>query len=416
MKVRLISSLLPMIAAILTGTACSGNDGNPSPGRDDGVTLDTEDGSVPETPAGLKVFDGSLVHTVDLVLDPVAWQAIIDEAATYVNDNPKRPYHHARLTFDGEELDGDIGMRLKGHISIELTEGHSFPLKLDFNRYVKDLTLDGLKKLNLNTDFNGPPLPTMRDFLSYEAWRQFGVAASRTALARVTVNGEKLGVYVLLEQVDGGFLKRHFAEPRGDLYKPEQQTGGLHWRGPDIADYPDIGHKWPDQTDHAALLNAIEVLDSGAMSEIEKVFDVESVLTYLAGNVALGSGDYYPNTGHNYYLYEETPGRFTLLPWDMNGSQEPMDPPLCGHWEGPLTARIFQSPSNEARYFELVASFLETAASQAALDNRLDVAVGLLGPAISAQKVEDMRFDIALRIERLESEIATTTTCLPLGD
>lgn len=396
--------------------ACGGGDGNSQPGDDTGPAVDAREDAAMETPPGLKVFDNTVVHTVKLVLAKADWQAIIDEAAAYENNNAKRPYYHAVLTFDGEEVDGDIGMRLKGHISIELAEGHSFPLKLDFNRYVKGLKLDGLKKLNMNTDFNGPPLTTMRDYLCYEAWREFGVVASRTSLARVTVNGEDLGVYVLLEQVDGDFIQRHFIEPHGDLYKPEQKSGMLEYRGPHISDYPEINHKWPDDTDHASLLNALEVLHSGTVEEGEKVFDAESVLIYLAGNVALGTMDYYPHTGHNYYLYEATPGRFTMLPWDMNGSLEPMPPPLCGPWEAPLSGKLLQDPVHQARYFELIAEFLDTAGSEDSLGKRLDTAVSLLGPDISAQKVDDLRHETAMRIKNLESQLAANPTCPETGD
>ncbi len=298
-----------------------------------------------------------------------------------------------QLTFDGQSLAEDIGVRLKGHISIELSKGRSFPLKLDFDRYSKGMKLDGLKKLNLHTNFNGPTLPILRDHLSYGAWREFGVAASRTAFATVEVNGEALGVYVMVEQVDGGFIKRHFSAPHGDLYKPEQISGSLAYHGSSIADYPDIGLKWPDSSDHAALLHALKVLDTGSTQDIEQVFDAKAMLTYLAGNVALGSWDCYPTTGHNYYLYEATPGRFTMLPWDMNGSLE-MAPhfTMCTPMlEGLLSQRLLEAPEHHKEYVSLLTSFLETAGSKEWLSARLDAAAKLLGAALPANEVEALR-------------------------
>jgi spore coat protein CotH len=373
---------------------------------------DSGKGSMETDFAGFEVFDESNVHTVELFLSEDDWQAIIDEAETYQNVNPIRPYYHAQLRFDGKTLESDIGIRLKGNISIKLSEGHSFPLKLDFNRYADKQTLDGLKKLNLNNNFNGPSLPIMRDYISYNAWSEFGVAASRTSLAHVIINQENLGVYVLLEEVDGDFIKRHFSEPYGDLYKPEQISGTLEYRGSNISDYPDIGLEWPDESDHTSLLKALEVLNSGRLSDIEQVFDIEGVLTYLAGNVALGSGDYYPTTGHNYYLYEELPGRFTMLPWDMNGSQEPMIPALCSPIDGFLSKKLLEDPVNEAKYFEILTKFLMTAGSVGQLTIRLNTAKSLLGSEIPAEKFERLRQDIITRVNRLKSEIGSTTTCL----
>ena len=368
---------------------------------------------IPETgPAGIRVFNESVIHTVELSIAEDDWQAIIDEADAYENTNPDRPYYHAQLSFDGEMLDNDIGIRLKGHLSIQLSNDHSYPFKLDFNRYTEEQALDGLKKLNLNNNFRGPPLTIVRDFLGYNAWREFGVAASRTAFAHVRVNQEDLGLYVMVEQVDGGFIKRHFTEPYGDLYKPEQISGTLEYRGPQITDYPDIGHKWPDESDHSSLLHALEVLHSGQVGDIGEVFDIDGVLTYLAGFVALGAFDYYPITGHNYYLYESDPGRFTMLPWDMNGSQEAMNPPLCSPVQGLLSGRLFGDPGLEARYLEILTDFLNSAGSVEQLFARLDAAQQITGPAFPPESFEGIRRDITTRVEWLRSEIESTSSCL----
>ena len=391
-----------MVGALFLFAGCG--DGNPDP---NGLK---EDGGKVENP-GKKVFEMSLVHEIEIEIAVDDWQAIIDEAAVYVNNNPARPYYRAKVSFDDEKLDGDVGLRLKGHISIELSKNDSFPLKLDFNRYVKGLALDGLKKLNLNTNFDGPSLPIVRDYLSYNAWRDFGVSASRTSFARVSVNGKDLGVYTLVEQVDGDFIKRNFDAPRGDLYKPEQESGNLHYQGSAIANYSDIGHKWPDESDHASLLKALSLLDTKSGSDLAQVFDVKGVLTYMAGNVVLGSGDYYAATGHNYYLYEKSPGQFTMLPWDMNGSQEPMAPKLCSPQHGLLSQKLLENPTYEKMYFDLVSKFLETAGSESSLNKQLDTVVSVLGSAISAEDVKRMREDIASRVKRLEGELKSTSSC-----
>ena len=374
------------------------------------VYLDETD---PETAnAGNRVFDDSYIHTIELFMSAEDWQAIIDEAEVYENTNPDRPFYQSLLIFDGELMNNPIGIRLKGHISIPLSRGHSFPLKLDFNRFSETQTLDGLKKLNLNNNFNGPPMSIVRDFISYNTWREFGVAASRTAFAEVSVNQEYLGIYALVEQVDGGFLKRNFCMPYGDLYKPEQISGSLEYRGPNISDYPDIGHKWPDESDHSSLLHALEVLHTGQVGEIGQVFDLESILSYLAGNVALGIFDYYPITGHNYYLYEEHPGRFSMLPWDMNGSLEAGNPHICSPSEGYLSRKLLENPDLQARYFELLSGFLNSAGSVERLIARLNHARSLIGSEFPPEVFEGLRHEIEMRDDWLRSEIELTTGCL----
>jgi spore coat protein H len=369
-------------------------------------------GDVSATDAGNTVFDDEVVHTITIDMSAGDWAEIEETADAYENVNAHFDYYPASMTFDGDALDGEVGVRLKGHISIPLTHGHSYPLKVDFNRYVEDQTLDGLTKLNLNTNFDGPPLPIARDFISYDAWREFGIAASRTAFVTVNVNGEDLGVYALLEQVDGGFIKRSFDAPHGQLYKPEQISGNLEYRGPDIEDYEDINHKWPDEPDHSSLLHALAILHEGSLDELEEVFDLEGVLTYLAGNVALASWDSYASTGHNYYLYELEPGRFTLLPWDMNGSLDGGPDSLCTPHGALLSGRLLSDPDNEARYFELVEEFLATAGSDAALLERMEDGRALVGSSLPSEHWQILQEQIEHRSDQVEEQLEDTATCL----
>jgi hypothetical protein len=228
----------------------------------------------------------------------------------------------------------------------------------------------------------------------------------------VKVNQEELGLYTMIEQVDGGFIKRHFTEPYGDLYKPEQISGTLEYRGPRITDYPDIGHKWPDQSDHSSLLHALGVLDNGQAGDIGTVFDIESVLTYLAGFVALGAFDYYPITGHNYYLYEADPGRFIMLPWDMNGSLEVTNPPLCSPMSGYLSRKLLEDPDLENRYREILSGFLNSAGSAEQLTARLNKAQSLIGPEFPPEVFEGLRQDIMAHHNWLREEIESRSSCL----
>ena len=398
------SSFCSLGLFLLVVAGCDGQTGKTGegPGADDVANKD----------AGKKVFDDSTVHTIEIEMSSSDWKAIEEAADAYENVNAEFPYFAGTMSFDGVELAADVGVRLKGHISIPLTEGHSYPLKVDFNRYEDNQTLDGLKKLNLNTNFNGPPLPIMRDFISYNAWREFDVEASRTAFTKVTVNGEELGTYVMVEQVDGGFIKRNFDSPYGQLYKPEQQSGHLGYQGDRIEDYPEINHKWPDEPDHEPLLNAIEVLDHGSQEELAKVFDVEGVLTYLAGNVVLASFDYYAITGHNYYLYEENPGQFTMLPWDMNGSLDPGGATLlCSPYQGLLSSRLLQDADIEALYFDTVDEFLKTAGSDDALFERFDAAYDLVGSEFEEHSWEALEHQIIERSSLLEEELGSSSGC-----
>ena len=149
------------------------------------------------------------------------------------------------------------------------------------------------------------------------------------------------------------------------------------------------------------------------MDEVEEVFDPEGILTYLAGNVALASWDSYAITGHNYYLYEAEPGRFTMLPWDMNGSLEPFDTTICSPWQGLLSAHLLDDPDNEERYFDLVRDILETSASNAALLARLETAQELVGSEFPQELFDALSDHIQQRSDLVEAQLDDPPDCGP---
>ncbi len=343
------------------------------------------------------------------------WQLLIREAALSEGYDDDRTYVRAQFAMDGVSATSDVGIRLRGHFSLTNARGHSFPLKVDFNRFDADQTFDGLAKLNLNSELG--PLSQIREHVSYQAWRDFGVPAPRTSFARVSLNGEELGLYVTVEQIDGRFLARNFPEPRGDLYKPEQKSGSLEYRGDDIQRYPDIGHKWPDDTDHAAFLAAVRAIGSEDLTRVSESFDIRSVLVYLAGNVVLGNWDNYRNTGHNYYLYEAEPGRFVMLPWDMNGSLEGWSG-VCDAdlWEGyreepPLAPLLLSDAGFESEYLDLLRQFLEGPGSYESLARRIHAATRLLGGAVSPEESAAVLQMTRERTDALTEFLAAEVSC-----
>lgn len=357
---------------------------------------------------GEAVFTATRVHRVELSLSDEDWQAMIAERGeSQAYGDPPRTYYSARLRFDGESLPGPVGLRLKGRFALIQSIGHRFPFKIDFDRYVDAQTLNGLGKLNLHPDFE---LSSVAEFLSYGAIRDFGVPTVRTAFARVTVNGEELGLYGLVENVDGKFIRNNFPPPWGDLYKPELPYGDLSYRGPSLEDYPSRQHKWPDETDEAAFLELVRVLHEGSLARVADVLDIEAALRYLAVNVGIGNPDSYATMGHNYYLYERTPGRFTMVPWDMDISQIAGLPP-CGHphdrpeFQPPISRRLLGDPAHWAEYCVILREFLAGPASIAKQNDRLDTALALVGSELpSAEGV--FRARIRDRVNELLDALA----------
>lgn len=372
---------------------------------------------------GQTVFDETVVHEVRLELSEADWQNMILEAQNSPEyGGPPKTYFEATLEFDGEFLESPLAIRLKGHSSLleAAGTGNGFPFKVDLNRVDGEQELDGLSAFLMHPNLDG--ITAVNEYLSYGAIRAHGIPTAQTGFARVFVNGESLGLYSLVEHIRGDFVRCHYPEPYGDLYKPEEPVGNLAWRGDRIEDYgEEMEFKWPRESvsGHASLLELLSVLRAGDIRAFESVLHISEVLSYLAVNVALGNYDYYASFGHNYYLYEANPGQFTMVPWDMNFSQGEMDEP-CGlgrnSTDWPISHWLLADQGRTQQYLDLMSVFLAGPASIEQLNTQLDAAVTLLGNDLDAYAVDELRGAITTRVEALNAAIAAGIEVCPVGD
>lgn len=145
-----------------------------------------------------------------------------------------KQYVRADFWFDGEPYP-NVAVRPKGNSSLRhaaFLETGRVGLKVDFNFFNFAQTFRGFKKLNLSNGFSDPTL--IRETIAYELFEQMDIPTPRTAFADVWVNDTHLGLYTMVEQVDKTFLRRHFSNPEGNLYKPEQSPAALGWTKEDF--------------------------------------------------------------------------------------------------------------------------------------------------------------------------------------
>ena len=332
------------------------------------------------------------VIEVHLELEAADWRAIQEDPLAEV-------YYMGHIQYGTERLE-DVAIRVKGNSSLNSvarSPSVRFSFKVDMNRYVEGQRLLGVKKLNFNNGFKDPTL--MREHLAYEVYRAMGRPAPRTAFVNLTVSGEHMGLYTVVEQVDDLFLDQHFDERSGDLYKPEPPAGQLIDRGDRIEDYEGVGLKTNEETtDHAAFLRFIKVINNSNEGELDQVLHIDDYLLNLAINVVLVNLDSYLGMGHNYYLYERH-GIFTEIPWDLNeafgnftcGCNRDqlvhflIDEPTCGSLRSyPLLDRIFQNPAYIERYHQQLRAIIEGAGSLASLSTLIEAKAQLIRPFVES--------------------------------
>lgn len=238
--------------------------------------------------------------------------------------NSSYVYVPADCQFDSKTLE-KVALRYKGNTSYDLAApGDRRPLKIDLERY-HEQSLGGVGKFNLHNAALDPS--DLREAISYEVFRQAGVPAPRTSFALVYLSVEGrferrcIGLYTLVEEVDGDFLKRHFKTRDGLLLKPE---GGLPNVGGDPRGYLAYQPK-AGITDKTAgsLQQFSQIVHSGTPEEfaerIASVMEIDNFARFLAATVLLANMDSLLSTHHNFYLHvhPET-GRVSWMPWDLN--------------------------------------------------------------------------------------------------
>ena len=164
-----------------------------------------------------RLFDTSVVHTIDIVMDD--WEGFIAGCED-------EEYVLCDLVIDGEEQPG-AGIRAKGNTSLSSVAAYGndrYSFKIEFDHYDSSLSYYGLDKLNLNNIIQDNTY--MKDFISYQLMAAAGAAAPLCSYVWITVNGEDWGLYLAVEGVEESFLLRNYGTDYGELYKPDSMEMG----------------------------------------------------------------------------------------------------------------------------------------------------------------------------------------------
>jgi spore coat protein H len=338
----------------------------------------------------------------------------------------------------------NVRMRYKGNSSLmaaTATGNGKVPFRLEFasnDQAGASQGFHGFRKLTFSSNFADSS--QLREVLATEVLRDRGVPAARAAFYRVFVDtgeGPKYwGLYTLVEDpADGAMLDAQLGGRGANLYKPDGPAAS--WTRFDPASFEKkTNERASDFNDVIAAIDALhsEVADRRAWrAGIERVFDVDLFLRWLAVNTAIGNWDAYGAMPHNYYLYADAArgGRLRWIPWDHNmafgagpgfgrgfpgrGGAFPDAPPPFARGRGrggpfgratddvlhrnvgeewPLISRLLSDPDYAARY----RAFLR------------DAVGGLMAPEVVARRIRTLHDLIAPAVVGPEGELKNSTT------
>jgi len=333
------------------------------------------------------------VLTIEIELSAEAWAAI-------KADPSAKEYQQGNFIYEGKKVE-TVGVRTKGNSSLNSVAknpSNRYPLKVDFNRFVDGQAFCGTKKLAFNNGFKDPSF--LREHLAYKVAREIGLPASRTAFVDLTVAGEHLGLYTMIEVVDDDlFLEANFSNDDGDLYKPDWPDGHLKWKSDTYEDYDGFSiENNADTSDHSAFITLLDTINHGTPDDVEKILNVDGMLKYAAFNAVFVNLDSYTGNGHNYYLYEQE-RIFTIVPWDLNeafgkftcgcSSQEIIDffidEPTCGSLaDRPLLDILLQKPEWLDQYHQHLKAIIEGSFAQENMEQWVLAGADLIRPYVYA--------------------------------
>jgi hypothetical protein len=330
---------------------------------------------------GVVVFNDKVLHTIQVTIPIEHWLDTLNhdylQSSTYPDSIPEA-YRPCEVWFDGVAVP-NCGIRERGNSSNGFNQDRlKKPFKIAFDAFVEK-RFDGLKKINLNNFTNDPSL--VRESIVYGLYRKEGIAAPRTSYARLEVNGEYWGLYLIVENIDKTFLRDHFGNGNedGNLYRTGRVAGAtLEWRGDSASDYqPGLKLTTNEELDDwSGFLRFVHFLnhssDQAFADSFATYFDVDRYLRILAIEKLVRNWDSYWGGGNNYALYEHPNGQMIWIPWDVNETFQDVKslsgtPLLDGYLiptktfpNRPLTRRLFAVPAWKAQYLEGVCTLLQT--------------------------------------------------------
>lgn len=300
------------------------------------------------------------------------FQGVIEDPFTYFKGD---------ITIDGVTI-RSVGIRKKGFIG---SLDDRFPsLKVNFSEFVKQSPIDGLDGLTLNNNKQDSSL--VSQFITYQLFNAAGVEAPRSNFARVTVNGEYLGLYSHVESITKPFLQRRYGNDRGNLYE-----GTLADFYPKAIDRFEIktnkkNHDRSKITQLAEMLAKKEAVDVEAVGQI---VDLDNFLKFWTLESLLSFWDGYTNNQNNYWVYDDAAsGKLRFMPWgaDMAFMQAPFFMPFgqsqaaSVYSQSMLANRLIQNKAFAEKYRETMRWQLATVWKEDELLKEIDRLESLLKP------------------------------------
>jgi CotH kinase protein len=306
-----------------------------------------------------ELFDDSQLHEIRLLVHSNDWARLRAEFTT-------NTYYPADLEWRGVKV-RNVGIRSRG---LGTRNAVKPGLRVDMNRYAGGQRFLGMRAVLLDNVYGD--LSLVRERLSMKLFAKRGLPVPRQAHAKLYVNNEYVGVYVIGEELGEDFVRRVFTKPASD--EPDRGTlfeykwideWFFSYLGPELAAYKARFEARTHENDSIAdlygpleeLVRTVnEVPGDRFLDEAGALVDLRQLMVYMGVEAFLV--DYDGLVGYkgmaNFYLYRPEDSRQAVfIPWDKDQTFYSASRDI-GHGLGinQLLRRAFDVPELRAVFFD----------------------------------------------------------------
>jgi spore coat protein H len=299
-----------------------------------------------------ELFEGDRVFEIDISIP----QSGIASLRTYHwmrwrGSGQPRPKALATIKAEGLVYT-NVSVHLKGSAGSFRSVDDTPAMTLNFDKHVKDQLFRGHDKIYLNNSVQDRSYSNEK--ISRELYNAAGIPTPRSTHAWVTLNGRKLGLYVLIEGFNKRFLKQHFEDVSGNLY----DGGFLQDINSDLS--VNSGKNKEDKSDLNALFRVSVERDIRKVFQwLPKMLDMERFYTLMALDIMTSNWDGYTMKHNNFRLFHDMKAdRFIFIPHGMDQMFERSDASIFPRFKGLVARSITRLPAARLQVFDRMNALL----------------------------------------------------------
>jgi spore coat protein H len=285
---------------------------------------------------------------------------------------------------EGKLVWTNVAVHLKGQLGSFRSIDDKPGLTLNFDKWAASQRFHGLQKISLNNSVQDPSY--LNEKISREIYNAAGVPTPRADYATVELNGNHLGLFVLVEGWNKQFVGRFFKNAKGNFY--------------DLGGGRDINRPWDanfgnDPTNHS-VLKAVEraALEKNHARRIERLreaLDLDCFLKLTALDVMMWNWDGYAMNRNNYRIFHDLESnRLVFFPhgidqmfWKVNG-------PIVTGRSGLLVKSLLETEEGRDLYLKAFGELRTNVFDVAAITNRVAQLAARLQPTVAKNGVAEL--------------------------